>query len=169
MIERAKAFGRKSHGSQVRKYSGLPYFTHPEAVAAIVADLGWDEATICAALLHDVVEDTPVTIEEIRAEFGDEIARIVAGVTDVSKKTDGNRRTRKQIDLQHLAQGDAKIHTVKLADCIHNARGIIKDDPDFAVVYMREKRDLLKVLTKGDPRLQAEAAEIVREFFGGTK
>ena len=90
LIERAAQFAKDAHESinQRRKYSDQPYIVHPAAVAEIVASVTDDENMICAAWLHDVVEDTPVTLGEIKSAFGDDIANLVDGLTDVSKPED---------------------------------------------------------------------------------
>ena len=86
LIKRVYKFAEEKHEGQVR-ISGEKYITHPLEVANIVAELGLDNAAVCAAILHDVVEDTPVTHEDIIKEFGEEIAEIVAGVTKLRKNT----------------------------------------------------------------------------------
>jgi (p)ppGpp synthase/HD superfamily hydrolase len=126
-------------------------------VAGIVADAGGTESQIAAAWLHDVVEDTGVTIEVIRAEFGDEIATLVGWLTDVSRPEQGNRAVRKAIDRAHTAAAPGAAQTVKLADLISNTRSIVAHDEKFAVTYLAEKRELLKVMTKADPALMARA------------
>ena len=139
---RAHAFAAKAHASidQRRKYTNDPYIVHPVSVASIVAAAGGSEVMIAAAFLHDVVEDTPVTIEEVEAEFGSEVARLVAELTDVSRPEDGNRKARKAIDRDHSAAASPEGQTIKLADLIDNSETITAYDPNFAVVYMREKR-----------------------------
>ncbi len=158
--ERALAFAREAHGSinQRRKYTGEPYIVHPIAVAEIVRSVPHTEAMIAAALLHDVVEDTPVTIEDIQAEFGEEIAGLVDWLTDVSRPSDGNRRKRKHLDLLHTAKAPAAAKTIKLADLIDNTRTISVHDPSFWPVYRREKEALLEVLREGDASLWQKAA-----------
>ena len=159
--ERALAFASEAHGSinQRRKYTGEPYIVHPIAVAEIVRSVPHTEAMIAAALLHDVVEDTPVTIEDIRSAFGEEIAELVGWLTDVSKPSDGNRRKRKHLDLLHTAKAPAAAKTIKLADLIDNTRSISAHDPSFWPVYRREKEALLQVLKEGDALLWQRAAE----------
>jgi len=163
LIERAAEFARTAHGSinQRRKYTNEPYIVHPRAVAAIVAEVTSDEAAIAAAWLHDVVEDTPVTIQQIQAEFGSLIAALVSDVTNVSQKVDGNRRYRKAIDLKHLAEADSRAKTIKLADIIDNLNGFSKIDRNFARVYLVEKADQLAVLKEGDPRLYQSAEALL--------
>ena len=156
----ALRFATKAHGSidQRRKYTGEPYIVHPIAVAEIVRAVPHSAEMIAAALLHDVVEDTPVTIAEIEAEFGPPVAELVGWLTDVSRPQDGNRRKRKHLDLLHTAKAPPAAKTIKLADLIDNTRTISKYDPSFWPVYRREKEALLAVLREGDPKLWAQAA-----------
>lgn len=156
----ALRFATDAHGSidQRRKYTGEPYIVHPIAVAELVRSVPHSAEMIAAALLHDVVEDTPVTIAEIEAEFGSSVAELVAWLTDVSRPQDGNRRKRKHLDLLHTAKAPPAAKTIKLADLIDNTRTISKYDPSFWPVYRREKEALLAVLREGDPKLWAQAA-----------
>jgi (p)ppGpp synthase/HD superfamily hydrolase len=114
---------------------------------------------IAAAWLHDTVEDTGVTSELIRAEFGDEVATLVGWLTDVSRPDHGNRAARKAVDRAHTAAAPAQAQTIKLADLIANTRSIMEHDEAFARVYLAEKRALLEVMTKGDAALMARARE----------
>lgn len=165
LISRADVFAAAAHASidQRRKYTGDPYIVHPRRVAQTVKETGARDEAVAAALLHDVVEDTQVTLEEIRAEFGEDVAALVEMVTDVSRPEDGNRKVRKAMDRDHLALASADGQTIKLADLIDNTASITQHDPDFARVYMHEKDDLLGVLTKGDRRLHRIASELVRQ------
>jgi (p)ppGpp synthase/HD superfamily hydrolase len=160
-VERARLFATAAHAAvgQLRKYTYEPYIVHPAEVAGIVASIGGTESQVAAAWLHDVVEDTGVTIEVIRAEFGDEIATLVGWLTDVSRPEQGNRAVRKAIDRAHTAAAPGAAQTVKLADLISNTRSIVAHDAKFAETYLSEKRELLKVMTKGDPVLLARAHE----------
>ncbi len=83
-ITSAYEFAESCHGDQ-RRVSGIPYILHPTSVACIVAELGMDSDTICGALLHDVVEDTPVTLETISKKFGVDVTKLIDGVTKISK------------------------------------------------------------------------------------
>ncbi|UXZ68665.1 HD domain-containing protein [Burkholderia contaminans] len=150
---------------QTRKYTGEPYIAHPERVASLVASVTSNEAAIAAAYLHDVVEDTKVSLAVVREEFGDAVARFVEELTDVSKPEDGNREARKAIDRAHTAKASATAKTIKLADLIDNSRNIVAHDPDFARVYMPEKRLLLGVLYEGSPVLWHKANDIVTQYF----
>jgi (p)ppGpp synthase/HD superfamily hydrolase len=153
--EKAKAFATKCHEDvkQVRKYTGEPYINHPAAVVEIVRSVPHTEAMLCAAWLHDTVEDTNATIGDIEREFGAEIAELVESLTDVSKTTDGNRKIRKAIDREHIAKASPQAKTIKLADLIDNTKTIVAFDPEFAKVYLAEKRLLLEVLGDGDKTL----------------
>jgi (p)ppGpp synthase/HD superfamily hydrolase len=156
IIDAAKAFAKYAHRHQVRKYTGESYFNHCEEVANIVLPFGTNEM-VAAAYLHDTVEDCEVPIELIGSLFGDEVQSLVSDLTDVSTLTDGNRRTRKDIDLAHTAKASQDAKTIKLADLISNTKSIVQYDPDFARVYLREKERLLEVLQDGHNLLFAEA------------
>lgn len=162
----ARYFAAGAHAGvgQIRKYTGEPYITHPERVAALVECYGGNEDQICAAYLHDVVEDTQATLEDITREFGEKIANLVDQLTDVSKPEDGNRATRKEMDRMHLMSITPEGKMVKLADLIDNSRNIVEHDPDFAVRYMREKRAILSYLREGNERLYDVANTILTEY-----
>lgn len=165
VVEKARIFATAAHAAvkQTRKYTNEPYINHPIEVAAIITNTpitDWDFNMIAAALLHDVVEDTGVTIQLIQKEFGEDIADLVGWLTDVSTPEDGNRAQRKRIDLEHTAASPARAQTIKLADLISNTQSIVRYDPNFAEVYLKEKQALLKVLTKGDPTLWEKANDL---------
>jgi (p)ppGpp synthase/HD superfamily hydrolase len=166
IVERARVFATAAHAAvcQLRKYTFEPYIVHPAEVAGIVESIGGTHAMIAAAWLHDTVEDTGVTSELIREEFGDEVATLVGWLTDVSRPEHGNRAARKAVDRAHTAAAPAQAQTIKLADLIANTRCIVEHDPKFAVTYLEEKRQLLEVMTKGDPGLRALAEQHIREF-----
>lgn len=161
---RAALFAAAAHAAvdQRRKYTGEPYIQHPAAVAQIVRSVVGNHAEmLAAAWLHDVVEDTEVTLELIRKEFGPCVAALVEGLTDVSKPSDGNRAARKAIDRQHMAEQSPACKTIKLADLIHNSQSILAYDLAFARVYLAEKQALLEVLREGDRTLWDKAKHIV--------
>jgi (p)ppGpp synthase/HD superfamily hydrolase len=160
-VIKAKAYATAAHKAQVRKYTNEPYIVHPVEVMEIVMTVNHDEAMLSAALLHDVVEDTECTIEDIHREFGTDVALLVDELTDVSKPEDGNRAHRKALDREHSAMACPRAQTVKLADLISNARDIVKHDPKFAKVFLHEKRQLLKIMTTGDETLYAIALSLV--------
>ena len=156
-IQRAELFAQQAHRDHQRKYTGDPYYVHLDEVRRIVKGAGGNEDMQAAALLHDTVEDTSTTSQDIIKEFGPRIAKLVVELTDVSKPEDGNRSVRKGIDRDKLAGVSAEAQTIKYADLISNGKDIMQNDPKFAKVYMKEKADLLKVMTKGNSNLRSAA------------
>jgi (p)ppGpp synthase/HD superfamily hydrolase len=146
-IEDAKQFAIAAHGDQKRKYTGEPYWHHLEEVAYLVsllepAPLGH---VIQAAWLHDVLEDTSVEFLELREEFGDEVAEIVLWLTDAyTSKEYGNRKERKRLERLRFERAPYYAKVIKLADLISNTSSIVERDPEFAKVYLEEKRLLLE-------------------------
>lgn len=165
-IQRAAAFCVGAHCAvgQKRKYTGEDYWYHPMEVLCILSEVvpGATEDMRVAALLHDVVEDTQVTLETVKDLFGEKVAQYVDELTDVSKPEDGNRAARKAIDLAHTALASPEAKSIKLADLISNSRSIKERDPVFAVTYLAEKRALLGVLRQGDAELYRIASELAR-------
>ena len=162
--ERAYEFSAFSHRGQKRKYTGDPYIVHPVEVSGILTDNVKDATTamVCAALLHDVVEDCGVTLEEIRSLFGDEVEDLVFWLTDPPTVKGGpNRAERKRMTRERYTIAPAEAQTIKCADIISNTSTIVQHDPDFAKVYLSEVRQLLEVLDRADPVLRAMALEIV--------
>ena len=162
-MNRVRIFAIEAHGDQKRKYSGEPYWHHPMRVAAAVEAHGMGFTCIAAAWLHDVVEDTPVGLDVISAEFGLEVARLVQELTKVSCHEDGNRETRKALDRAFLNKASADAQTIKCFDIMDNMADIWKNDPDFAVRYAREKIELLDVMTKADVEPRAAAYKVCKK------
>lgn len=158
---RARLFATAAHGAkdQRRRYTEEPYIFHPAEVVALVKTVPHTPEMVAAAWLHDVVEDTKVGWDTVRQEFGPVVASYVRDLTDISQKSDGDRPTRRAIDRTHTAGASPEAKTIKLADLIDNTRNIVALDPDFARIYLHEKRLLLDVLKEGDPTLWARAAE----------
>ncbi|MFC4562606.1 RelA/SpoT family protein [Nocardiopsis mangrovi] len=122
LIERAYDVAAHHHRHQKRK-SGDPYITHPLAVATILAELGMQEPTLAAALLHDTVEDTSYTLDQLRADFGDEIAELVDGVTKLDKVKYGEATQAETVRKMVVAMSrDIKVLVIKLCDRLHNMR-----------------------------------------------
>ena len=122
MIERAYRTAEKYHTGQMRK-SGDAYITHPLAVATILAELGMTATTLCAALLHDTVEDTPYTVEDLTRDFGEEIAMLVDGVTKLDKVRYGESAQAETIRKMVVAMSkDIRVLVIKLSDRLHNMR-----------------------------------------------
>jgi GTP pyrophosphokinase len=122
IVEKAFTVASKAHLGHTRK-SGDPYITHPIAVAQLLADLGIGPAGLAAALLHDTVEDTDYTLDELRADFGDEVAMLVDGVTKLDKVKFGDDAQAETVRKMVVAMSkDIRVLVIKLADRLHNAR-----------------------------------------------
>lgn len=124
LLNKAYVFAMKMHGSQLRA-SGDPYFSHPIEVAGILTDLKLDSASIITALLHDTIEDTPATAEEIESLFGEEIYRLVDGVTKLTRiqlQSDQSQQAENFRKLLLAMSDDIRVLLVKLADRVHNMR-----------------------------------------------
>lgn len=144
LIMKAYNLANEKHKEQKRG-SGEPYIIHPLNVAYILADIGLDDSTICAALLHDVVEDTDVTDADLRKEFSDEIADMVAGVTKLSKIQFATVEEQQVEDYRKmfLAMGkDIRVILIKLADRLHNMRTLKYLKRERQIANARETRDL---------------------------
>ncbi len=126
MLLHAYDFAREAHRNQKRA-SGEPYFIHPCAVAEILIDLGLDAETIAAALLHDVIEDTPVTEEDVRREFGDNVLSLVSGVTKLDKIVFKSQEEEEAENFRKIfiaMAKDIRVIIIKLADRLHNMRSL---------------------------------------------
>lgn len=165
-ILQATLFAVRAHGDQKRKYTGEPYVIHCIEVARIIEGLyyPYEVSVVQAALLHDVIEDTHYGYNDIKSAFGEQVANLVLECSDKSRPEDGNRAVRKAIDREWYGQASAEGQTIKLADLIDNSLTITFFDPDFAKVYMREKKALLKVLTKGNKVLHRRATQLVHNW-----
>ena len=145
LIVKTYNYAKEKHGTQCRK-SGEPYIIHPVQVAYILADIGLDEATICAALLHDVVEDTEVTHEDLVRDFGEEIATMVAGVTKLGELRYQASTEERQVEnyrKMFLAMGkDIRVIIIKLADRLHNLRTLKYLRRDRQIANAKETMEL---------------------------
>ncbi|WP_075182469.1 HD domain-containing protein [Pantoea sp. 1.19] len=161
--EQARRFATHAHAEagQRRKYSDEPYIVHPAAVVELVRSVPHSEAMLLAAWLHDTVEDTATTLQDLRAQFGKEVAALVEMLTDVPQPQAKNRMARKLAHFQHTAQASPPAQTIKLADIIDNTRNIVRVDPDFARVYLMEKRLQVQLLSAGDPTLLRQAQQVI--------
>lgn len=144
LIEKAYYYSEKHHEGQIRR-SGEPYISHPVGVAAILADLRLDFPTIATGLLHDTVEDTDATLEEIEKEFGKPIAELVDGVTKISKMTFRNTHEKQGENIRKMivAMGkDVRVILVKLADRLHNMRSLNHMPPEKQMRIAQETLDI---------------------------
>ncbi|RFU39149.1 bifunctional (p)ppGpp synthetase/guanosine-3',5'-bis(diphosphate) 3'-pyrophosphohydrolase, partial [Actinomadura logoneensis] len=142
-IVRGYRVAERLHRGQLRK-SGAPFITHPLAVATILAGMGMDTATLVAALLHDTVEDTPYTLDELRADFGEEVAVLVDGVTKLDGRRWGARaeaETLRKIVL--AAAADLRVLVIKLADRLHNLRTLGFQSPEKRIRIATASHELL--------------------------
>ena len=131
LIQKAYVYAASAHAGQVR-LSGEPYLSHPLAVAYTLAELGFDEATVCAGLLHDTVEDTKSTLEEIDEHFGEDVADIVDGVTKISLMSFDSKEEAQAENIRKMILAmshDIRVLMVKLADRLHNMRTLAFQEP----------------------------------------
>jgi GTP diphosphokinase / guanosine-3',5'-bis(diphosphate) 3'-diphosphatase len=165
IVFKAREFSAAKHAQQTRKYTGEPYFVHLEAVANLLERNGIvDREIIAAAYLHDTVEDTETTIQELMEEFGENVAELVYWLTDDEK---GRRKARKIMSAWRLGRAPWEAKLVKLADLIDNTLTICSHDRHFAPVYLREKRAILDSMARHEGErltslpLYKEAARIL--------
>jgi (p)ppGpp synthase/HD superfamily hydrolase len=152
-LHKAIKFAHDAHATQTRKYTEEPYIIHPIMVMKLLQSLNYHEDVLCAALLHDVIEDTEITLPIIEKEFGPTVAEYVYYCTEISTLKDGNRIVRKKMDADHYAKGPKEAQSIKVADLIDNSVSIKKHDKNFWRIYQKEKRYLLSVLTRADVQL----------------
>lgn len=171
-FERALRLAATGHRQQTRKGTGVPYVEHPVAVAWILDRAGFDEDIVIAGLLHDLVEDTDTTLEEIRDGFGERVAAIVEACSEVKLDGEGRKRPwidRKQDHLVEILQAPDDVRAVVLADKLHNLTCIQLDLLDGVAVWEsfqagREPvlwyyRAMLDACRSEDPRLARLAVE----------
>ena len=146
LIQRAYVVAERCHDGQKRK-SGDPYITHPVAVATILAELGMTGTTLAAALLHDTVEDTAYSLDELRSEFGPEVAMLVDGVTKLDKVTFGDAAQSETVRKMVVAMAkDIRVLVIKLADRLHNARTWRFVSPESSARKARETLEIFAPL-----------------------
>ncbi|MER7947857.1 HD domain-containing protein [Streptomyces sp. NPDC096079] len=163
VLGRAYALAESSHRGQFRK-SGEAYITHPLAVTLILAELGAETTTLTASLLHDTVEDTEVTLDQVRREFGDEVAYLVDGVTKVEKIDYGAAAEPETFRKMLVATGsDVRVMSIKLADRLHNMRTLGVMRPEKQARIAKVTRDVLIPLAErlGVQALKSELEDLV--------
>lgn len=144
VIQRAYVYSAKQHEGQLRK-SGEPYMIHPMEVARIIAEMGLDETAICSALLHDTIEDTSATREDVGALFGDEVAALVDGVTKLSGVNFTKKEERQAESFRKLVVAmseDIRVLLIKLADRLHNMRTLEHMKLESRERIAQETRDI---------------------------
>jgi GTP pyrophosphokinase len=162
LIEHAYSVARDAHHDQVRR-SGDAYITHPVGVAMVLADLGLDDVTIAAALLHDAVEDTPVTLEDLEDDFGADVAGIVDGVTKLERIHFDSKEAQQAATMRKMLVAmakDIRVLVIKLADRLHNMRTIASLPQEKQERIARETIDIYAPLAHrlgiGDVKWQLE-------------
>ncbi|WP_406378819.1 RelA/SpoT family protein [Streptomyces sp. NBC_00197] len=162
-LRRAWVLAESSHRGQMRK-SGEPYITHPLAVTLILAELGAETTTLTASLLHDTVEDTEVTLDQVREEFGDEVCYLVDGVTKLEKVDYGAAAEPETFRKMLVATGnDVRVMSIKLADRLHNMRTLGVMRPEKQARIAKVTRDVLIPLAErlGVQALKTELEDLV--------
>ncbi|OKK05020.1 kinase [Streptomyces sp. CB03234] len=163
VLHRAYVLAESSHRGQFRK-SGEPYITHPLAVTLILAELGAETTTLTASLLHDTVEDTDVTLDQVREEFGEEVCYLVDGVTKLEKVDYGAAAEPETFRKMLVATGnDVRVMSIKLADRLHNMRTLGVMRPEKQVRIAKVTRDVLIPLAErlGVQALKTELEDLV--------
>lgn len=163
ILSRAYVLAESSHRGQMRK-SGEPYITHPLAVTLILAELGAETTTLTASLLHDTVEDTEVTLDQVREEFGDEVCYLVDGVTKLEKVDYGAAAEPETFRKMLVATGnDVRVMSIKLADRLHNMRTLGVMRPEKQARIAKVTRDVLIPLAErlGVQALKTELEDLV--------
>lgn len=174
ILEEITTFADQCHGEQKRKYTPDRYVVHPIRVMKMLEERSHDLPLLAAALLHDVLEDTPVKKETVydflrnclNEKQAKHAIQLVEELTDVyvkDKFPNLNRRKRKAMEMERMAKTSAEAQTVKYADIIDNCREIVSHDPSFARIFLSECYALLKKMPNGDPQLYEEALKIVSE------
>lgn len=160
IYQKALEFAAKAHAGQFRRYTNESYIEHPIRVAKMMEEAGFEERSLAVAVLHDVLEDCPVTVSEMQEAFGGWITSRVIDLTNCSLSY-GNRAARAVRNNARLAQADAVVQSVKCADCCDNTPSIVKYDPKFAKGYLLEKQALIPKLTLAHPGLWAKAMGVI--------
>lgn len=176
VLRRAYVLAESSHRGQMRK-SGEPYITHPLAVTLILAELGAGTTTLTASLLHDTVEDTEVTLDQVREQFGDEVCYLVDGVTKLEKVDYGAAAEPETFRKMLVATGnDVRVMSIKLADRLHNMRTLGVMRPEKQARIAKVTRDVLIPLAErlGVQALKTELEDLVfailhPEEYAGTR
>lgn len=169
MVRKAYAYAAAAHAGQVR-LSGEPYLSHPLAVAEILAEIGFDAHAVAAGLLHDTVEDTKVTLEEVDAEFGEQVADIVDGVTKISMMTFDSKEEQQAENIRKMILAmshDIRVPVVKLADRIHNMRTLDFQKPHKRQRIAQETMDIYAPLANrlGLHRIKLELEELSFKYL----
>tara|TARA_B110000503_G_C7044279_1_gene369564 strand:+ start:52 stop:609 length:558 start_codon:yes stop_codon:yes gene_type:complete len=173
-LEQIKVLATRLHGGQKRKYSGDPYVSHTFRVSDTVKENGGDEAMIYAAILHDVLEDTPTTESELLTEMmaivepgmAMNVIRLVNELTDIfthESYPDMNRAGRKEMEAIRMGRISPRAQTIKYADLLDNGKDILLNDPKFAKVYIKEKEVILRYMNRGNKTLYQRCLDFIKK------
>jgi (p)ppGpp synthase/HD superfamily hydrolase len=176
-LQQVKEFASKAHEGQQRKYTPDPYIVHPVRVMELCRQHQPELPVLAAALLHDVLEDTAVKKEALHAFLkevmeeadANRTIELVVELTDVYIKErfpKWNRKKRKRKEAERIEKTSSESQTIKYADIIDNTREIVEHDPEFADRFLRECRELLKRMPKGNPTLYQQAIDSVDRSLG---
>lgn len=168
IVLRAAQLARQAHGHQTRKYTGRPYIEHPARVAGMVAihPLATEEM-IAAAFLHDTLEDTGLSQEQIEKATNRWTLELVRYLTNASKGSKLPRAERKKMDREHLAKAPVEAKIIKLIDRIDNLREMEGAQADFMKLYAEESLLLLAVIGDADSRLNVELGILATRMLPG--
>lgn len=172
ILDQVRDFADRAHGAQMRKYTPERYIVHPVRVTEILIEYTNDVCVLSAALLHDVLEDTPVKSKDIEFFLRDfmlssevrKTINMVEELTDVYVKFDFphlNRQKRKKLEVARIAETSRDAQTIKYADIIDNCSEIVKYDRGFATRFLWECREVLRAAPLGDQALYARALATV--------
>ena len=172
ILKQVRDFADNAHGHQMRKYTPDRYIVHPERVMNLTSQATKDPAVLAAALLHDVLEDTPAKEDDIKQFLqtlfsesdAERSVQFVKELTDVytkNKYPHWNRRKRRSKEADRLGKASPEAQTIKYADIIDNCPEIAREDPDFGERYISECRELIKKMQDGDPGLRQLAIDAV--------
>jgi guanosine-3',5'-bis(diphosphate) 3'-pyrophosphohydrolase len=171
ILKKVEMFANNAHGSQTRRYTPDPYMVHPVRVMEICRHYLPQLPVLAAALLHDVLEDTPVNAEALRHFLSEQMTKTdceltmkyVIELTDIYTRQaypKWNRRKRREMEFERLSTATSEAQTIKYADIIDNT-DVTENDPDFARVYLNESMKLLQKIDRGHPDLHKRAVETV--------
>lgn len=177
LLDKIEQYAREAHGTQVRKFEDLPYITHLVRVKNLCSEYTNNTCILVVAILHDVLEDTPVTAGELHAFLRENMiekeaaqtVELVIELTDVftkDKYPQWNRRKRKQKEAERISKISAPAQTVKYADILDNSQTLSKADDSFVQTYLRESLAILRLATKGDQRLHQRVMLHVTHSIG---
>ena len=168
-IRKAFFYAVDAHNGQTRK-NGDPYVTHTIASAVIAAEIGMDEVGIMAALLHDVLEDTPVTFEELSAEFGEDVAHVVEGVTKLTRVQYSTLEENQMENLRKMLMAmarDIRVILIKLSDRLHNMRTMMFQKPEKQLTKSRETMEIYAPIAHrlGVEKMKAELEDLSLQYL----